>query len=491
MSELYLGVDVGTSSTKGVVADGEGTVLARASVGHETASPAPGMFEHDADGVWWADAIRVIRALLDQVDPGRIAAVGVSGLGPCLLPAGADGQPLRPAMLYGIDTRAVGLIPAMEARCGREEILRRSGSALSAQAVGPKLAWLEQHEPQVWAETRRVYSCSSYLVHRLTGEYVLDRHSASQFDPLYDLDLGHWAEDWWDLVAGSVTRPPLLWSTEFAGVVNDEAAQATGLVAGTPVTAGTIDAWAEAASIGVRTPGSTMVMYGTTLFFVTASDASTRDERLWSTAGNEPGSRSVAAGLATGGALLRWFSDLTATPLDVLLAEAAHVPAGARGLLALPYFAGERTPIQDAHARGVVVGLGIDTSRAELTRMLLEATAFAARHNLDLLEHTVGLPLTLTAVGGGSTDRTWAQVVSDVTGRPQVLPRERIGAAYGDALLAARAYGAVPADADWVAVDDVVEPDPAAAATLADRYQEYLGLYPQTVDLVHRLGAVS
>src|SRR6476469_4544227 len=171
MGDLLLGIDIGTSSSKGVLARPNGEVVARATRPHELSLPRPGWAEHDAESVWWSDFMALCAALLPQAE-GGIAAVCVSGIGPCLLPADAEGRPLRPAILYGIDNRATQEIETLTARLGRDHILARCGSPLTTQAIGPKLLWLRRHEPEVWGKTRRMLMASSFAVQRLTGEYV-------------------------------------------------------------------------------------------------------------------------------------------------------------------------------------------------------------------------------------------------------------------------------------------------------------------------------
>lgn len=266
--DLLIGIDIGTSSSKGVLVSPQGTILARASRSHETSYPHPGWFEHDAETVWWQDFLELSRELVEAAGESSIAGLGVSGIGPVLLPADANGRPLRPAILYGVDTRASREIAELTAEFGAEAILERGGTPLSSQAVGPKWRWLARNEPEVYERTELFLMASSYLVHQLTGEYVLDHHSASQCDPMYDLRQADWAHDWAEAVAPGLELPRLAWSTEVAGYVTAKAAAETGLPQGLPVTAGTIDAWAEATSVNVTAPGDTMVMYGTTMFLI-------------------------------------------------------------------------------------------------------------------------------------------------------------------------------------------------------------------------------
>ena len=491
MSPLLLGIDIGTSSSKGVLARASGEIVASATRAHELSLPRPGWAEHDAETVWWADFQAICAELLASAyEP--IAALCVSGIGPCLLPAGAGGQPLRPAMLYGIDTRATREIDELTERYGADRILARCGSPLTSQAVGPKLAWLRRNEPDVFERMCFMFMASSFIVHRLTGEYVLDHHSASQCDPLYDLRENRWIGEWAADVAPGLPLPRLLWPADVAGHVTPAAAALTGLPAGTPVVAGTIDAWAEAASVGVLQPGDLMLMYGTTLFLVEVVHEPRPHPGLWSTAGITAGTYSLAAGMATSGALTAWLRDIAGgVPYEQLVAEAGRVPAGADGLVVLPYFAGERTPIFDAQARGVICGLTLRHGRGHLYRALLEATGYGIRHIFEAMRDAGGGGRRLVAVGGGTKGGLWTQIVSDVTGREQQLPREAIGASYGDALLAGMGVGLLAPDTQWNPVAATVRP----RADLRERYNQlyavYRDLYPATRAAAHTLAEMQ
>ncbi|MET7905558.1 FGGY-family carbohydrate kinase [Streptomyces sp. NPDC005355] len=488
---LLLGIDIGTSGSKGVLVRTDGTLVAQAAREHTTATPRPGWVEHDARAVWWRDFTALSAELLATAPAGeRIGAVGVSGIGPCLLPTDADATPLRPAILYGVDTRAGDQIAAQRARYGDQRVLDRCGSPLTSQAIGPKLAWVREEEPAVYARTRRWFMASSYLVHRLTGAYVLDHHSASQCTPLYDLRRGAWIGEWCEEIAPDLEWPRLVWPTEVAGQITAEAQAATGIPAGTPVIAGTIDAWTEASAVGAIAPGDLMLMYGTTMFLVNVVTEPAPDPHLWSTRGAFPDTYCLAAGMATSGAVTGWLRDLTGADYGTLVAEAAALAPGAEGLLMLPYFAGERTPLFDPDARGLVLGLTLRHGRGHLYRAALEATAFGVRHNLSAMDEAGGDIRRLVAVGGGARE-LWTRIVSDVTGRPQDVPRHTVGAAYGDAFLAAVGTGhAVATDiAEWNPVAHTVEPDPETAGTYDGLYRLYRELYPATREAAHALAA--
>jgi xylulokinase len=327
---------------------------------------------------------------------------------------------------------------------------------------------------------------SSFIVARLSGTWTLDRHSASQCDPLYDLAAEDWNREWAENVAPGLALPPLAWPGQVVGTVHREAAAATGIPAGTPVIAGTIDAWAEAVSVGVRRSGDLMLMYGSTMFFILVAEEPALDPSVWTTAGVDPGSLTLAGGMATAGSLTSWLRDLVGgPPFADLVAEAAAVRPGADGLLVLPYFAGERTPILDPRARGTITGLTLRHERRHLYRAVLEGIAFGVRHNLEFLAGETAVRS--VAVGGGTKGGLWAQIVSDATGRRQEIPAETIGACYGDALLAAEGVGLVPPGSSWARPAEVLEPDPDAAPVYDSLYALYRDLHPATAVIQHAL----
>jgi xylulokinase len=484
---LLLGIDIGTSSSKGVLTDAHGRVLATATRPHETSTPHPGWFEHDADTVWWADFLAIARELVDAADGRELAGLAVSGIGPVLLPADGAGVPLRPGILYGIDTRSGPQITSITEELGAAKILERGGTPLSSQAIGPKIRWLAENEPGVYERTEHLFMASSYLVHRLTGRYVLDHHSASQCDPLYDLRAADWAHDWASIVAPNLPLPELAWPTEVVGTVTATAADETGLPQGLPVTAGTVDAWAEATSVGVTEPGDTMVMYGTTMFLIQVLADPRPHPGLWTTRGAFPGTYNLAAGMATSGAITDWLRKLVGGDFATLVGEAAQVPAGSRGLVLLPYFAGERTPIFDSDARGVIAGLTLGHGRAELYRAALEGVAYGVRHNLEVMRESGGAARRLVAVGGGTQGDLWTQIVTDVTGTTQQVPTHTVGAALGDAVLAATAVGVDVDMSTWNPPGHEVTVNDEAAARYDEFYRHYRDLYPATKDTAHFL----
>lgn len=489
--ELLLGVDIGTGSSKGVLARPDGEVVATAECPHEVSLPRPGWVEHDAEGVWWDDFVGLCAELLEAAD-GPVAGVCVSGIGTCLLPVDGEGRPLRPGILYGVDTRASKEVEDLSAEYGVDEIVGSCGNPLTAQSVGPKILWLRRNEPEVWEGTRLFLMAHTFVVHRLTGEYVLDHPSASMCEPLYGIREQRWIEARVDEVAPGLAMPELKWPSEVAGVVSEGAAEKTGLPAGIPVAVGTTDSWSEAASIGVRGPGDLMLIYGSTMTALEVSREPLYTRSLFSTAGTFDGTYALAGAMSTSGALTNWLSGLVGdVPFEKLTEEAAGVGMGSGGLVVLPYFSGERTPISDPDARGVICGLTLSHERGHLYRAMLEATAFGVKHVFESMREAGGRAERLVAVGGGTKGGLWTRIVSDATGEAQLLPEQTIGASYGDALMAGIACGLVDPEANWSTIADTVEPDPENRKAYEELYAIYKDLYPATREQAHALAAIQ
>jgi xylulokinase len=256
-----------------------------------------------------------------------------------------------------------------------------------------------------------------------------------------------------------------------------------------------VDALSEGISVGVVNPGDLMIMYGSTAFFILVMDDIVSDPRMWTVGGAFDGQYNLAAGMATTGTLTRWFRDEFAKDLSEdqayahLFDAAAAIPAGANGLVMLPYFSGERTPINDPDAKGVIAGLTLSHTRNHVFRAILESVAYGIRHNIETF-NSIGAPVNrVVAVGGGTQSQTWLQIVSDVANVEQIVPEITVGASYGDAFLAGLASGLLNRDdlADWVKTKTVISPGAESREVYEPLYQAYLKLYTQTKDIVHHL----
>lgn len=509
MEDRYLlGIDIGTFESKGTLTRIDGQVRASTAVGHEMSIPKPGWAEHDAESVWWHDFVYLCREMLSasSIDPAKIEGVGVSAIAPCVLPVDKDGRPLRPGILYGVDTRASQEIQDLEEAIGRQVIFDTCGSHLSAQAAGPKILWIKNNEPQVWDKTQKILTGSGYLVYKLTGQHVIDIYTAVGYAPFMDVHKIAWNQPAVEAYFSLDKLPEMLWSTQVAGRVTRQASQDTGLAEGTPVIAGTADAAAEALSTGLSETGDLMLMYGSTIFLIQKTDRLIATEKLWSAVFLEPETYAVLGGMSTSGSLTRWFRDNLAphemaaessggqNAYTALAELAAGSPIGSNGLVLLPYFSGERTPINDPRARGLIIGLTLSHTRADMYRAVLEGIGFGTRHNIDIMRQTGVPPRRILAVGGGTKNPLWLQIVSDIAGIEQYVPDQSYGASYGDAFMAGIGTGRfkdTTQSPQWVTHSTVVVPDPEAQLRYEPYYQIYRELYTRTAGAMHKLAELA
>lgn len=296
----------------------------------------------------------------------------------------------------------------------------------------------------------------------------------------------------------------MLWSCEVAGHVTEQAARQTGLMQGTPVIAGTIDAAAEAISAGLAEFGDMMMMFGSSNSIIMKTDKLIRTDEFWGLNWMEPGAYALVGGMSTVGSLTRWFRDNLA-PLEVAdqaaggpnayaaMAELLETTSpGARGLIALPYFEGERTPIYDPDAKGAFFGLTLKHTRADIYRALLESVGFGIRQNVESIQAKSLTPKRILAVGGGTQNKAWMQIISNIANIKMVIPEQQIGSAYGGAYMAGVGVGLFSDLSEinkWVRYKYQITPDPAIAEKYAALYRIYCELYDQTQHLMHDLSA--
>ena len=495
--KAYLGIDIGTFESKGVLVDDTGRILGQAARPHKLLVPQPGWAEHRPREDWWDAVTYLSRKLIADtgIAPRDIRAVGTSAIGPCMLPIDADGEPLMNAVLYGVDTRAAEEIEELTAQIGADTILERTGNALTSQSIGPKILWLRRKRPDLFARTAKILTSTSYLVYRLTGRITIDHYSAANTSPLYDADALAYSDALTKDIVDLDMLPEALWTTDIAGGVTAKAAEETGLAEGTPVIVGTIEASAEAVSVGVLDSGDMMLMYGSTIFIISITPSRVRDPRLWYAPWLFPGQHGAMSGLATSGTLTHWFRDNLARELDpatamiALAAEAEGAPPGARGLVMLPYFSGERTPIHDPHAKGVLFGLNLTHTRGDIYRALLEGIANGTNHVFETYAEAGASPRDVYAVGGGTKNKVWSQATSDVSGRTQIVREKTMGASYGDAFLAAIAVGDARKEdiRTWNPVASEIVTNPATSAVYDRQYEIFKDIYSRTHDLMRRL----
>lgn len=499
----FLGVDIGTYESKGVLIDQDYNLVASRSAKHGLENPQPNFYEHDAESVWWQDLCEITRGLIAEagIDPAQIACVGTSALGADCLPVDENCRPLRKAILYGIDSRAVGEMAFMDGYYGEEKVNALWGRPLCSSDVAPKILWIKNNEPEIYQKTYKFLTATSYLTAKLTGSYVIDKFLINTFAPCYKPD-GSIDEE----LCQPYCRPDQLaecrGTMDIVGTVSAQAAAETGLAEGTPVITGTDDAGAEAISTGIFVPGDMMVMLGSSCYLIYCSDQLVIDSRLWHDTFILPGAYSITGGTNNAGTVTRWFrdniffdklalqEDTGRNAYESILDELEGVPAGSDGLITLPYFAGERTPINDPLARGVIFGLTLQHTRAHMYKSALEGVGYSIAQHLDIISEN-GQPLTkIMAVGGGTQNKLWLQIIADISGHPIQTARITIGASFGDALLAAVAAGNSASFAELgekITPAEVYSPNPENQPVYARYRKLFDELYVRTKDLMRAL----
>ncbi len=479
---MLLGLDLGTTAVKAVVLDPERGLLAAHSLPNAPVSPHPGWSEQDA-GAWLANALALVPLVCAAagIEPAAVAGVGVAGCVPCVLALDEDDWPLRPALLYN-DARAHAEMEELSAELGAEQVLARTGAGVSQQSVGPKLRWLQRHEPDVWSRTQRVAGSYDWLAGQLADAAFSERNWALE-SGLYDLETDDWAPDL--CAAAGIAEEqlgPIRDPRQVVGGLSAAAAGRTGLRADIPVVAGMADHVSSAFAAGLAEHGDLLVKLGGSVDVLACSDHPLLDARLYLDAHPSPGLWLPNGCMASGGSGVRWFQrELAAgAPLDTLDAEAAATPPGAEGIVILPYLLGEKTPVNDPLATGAIVGLALGHGRGHVFRALLESFAYGVRHHLEVLaEHGVR-PARARVTNGGASSSLWKGIVADVTGLVLEPVVDHPGSALGAAFAAGMGTGAF---AEWseiarfVALAPAVEPRPGTAAVYDERYRAYRALY--------------
>ncbi len=479
--DLFLGLDIGTSSVKSILVSVGGDVAAVATAALSLDTPQPGWAEQDPEA-WWEASRAAIREVQARQPGARIAAVGISGQMHSSVFLDKKGAVIRPALLW-CDGRTTAECREIEARAGGEAHLREwvCNAALEGFTL-PKVLWLRNHEPAAFARLATVLLAKDFVRLRLTGTVATEPSDASgtlMFDPAHM----RWSREILDAVALPQSLLPAVGgSSEVLGRVTAAAAALTGLPPGTPVVGGGADNACGAAGVGAIAQGEAVSSWGTsgTVLAPTTEPRVDPKLRAHTFCHVAPGVWYVIGVVLSAGGAFAWYRDQCARELpedrrdDLLVAEAASVQPGADGVTFLPYLQGERTPHRDASLRAAFTGLSLAHSRAHMTRAVLEGVCFALRDSVSILQELGLAPQYLLLTGGGAKNPIIRQLQADIFGLPVTTVNREEGGAYGAALLAAVGAGAFP---DLTAaVQRTLMRQPSASPN-SDNHQTYEHIY--------------
>ena len=495
MTTCMLGIDVGTTGSKAILVSEDGSVQASATTEYPLLTPQPLWAEQDpAD--WWAATVASIQRVLAEggVAPSQVAGVGLTGQMHGLVLLDAKGEVLRPCIMWN-DQRTAAQCADINEQLGADEVLRLTGNPMLPGFTAPKIVWVRENEPQVYAKAAKVLLPKDYVRYRLTGAYLSEVSGASGTS-LLDVSRRQWSDGM--LKALDVPRewlPEVTESPVASATVSAEAAGETGLLEGTPVVGGAGDQAAQAVGSGIIEEGIVSATLGTSgvVFAASSEYRAEPDGRLQAYCHAVPGMWHLMGVMLSAAGSFRWYRDaLEETEraaeretgrdaYDILTEAAAEVAAGCEGLLFLPYLSSERMPHPDPNARGVFFGLTLRHGKAHLTRAVLEGVTYGLRDLLELMR-ALGLSVgQIRASGGGARSALWRQILADVFATEIVTVNVTEGAAYGAALLAgvgAGVYESVSAATEaTIRITGQTEPGPAAAV-YEDYYPRYRALYP-------------
>jgi len=492
---FVVGIDASTTATKVVLIDESGAVAGVGASEYGFEVPQPGWTEQDP-ALWWDGAVASIRSVLAStgVRGDDVVAVGLTGQMHGLVLLDAADTVLRPAILWN-DQRTAHACDEIRDAIGQERLIAITGNDALTGFTAPKLVWVRDHEPDTWSRVAHVLLPKDYVRLRLTGDHAMDKADGAG-TILFDLAARDWSPD---VVAAlridPEWLPPTFEGPVVTGAISSEAAEATGLRAGTPVVAGGGDQAANAVGTGAVDSGVVALSLGTSgvTFAATREPLIEPAGRVHAFCHALPGRWHMMSVMLSAAGSLRWFRDALAPGVEfgALSDEAGGVAPGADGLLFLPYLSGERSPHPDPLARGAFVGLTVGHERRHLTRAVMEGVAFGLKDGLDLMvDAGVPAPMQIRASGGGTASPAWRQILADVLGAEIATVRTTEGAAYGAGMLAAVGagwFGDVESiAAAWVETTPVASPGPDQAR-YAGLHAEYRNLYPALAPTFHAL----
>ena len=493
MKQYLLGIDIGTSGCKAALFDKGGAVICQATKPYKVFYPQSGFAEQNPDD-WWAAVCLAIKEILDSngIKSGEIAGIGVDGQSWSAIAVDKDGNVLCPTPIW-MDTRAADICEELDREIGEESIFNLCGNPLKPSYTSPKILWYKKHRPEMYSKIHTVLQSNSFIVYRLTGVITQEKSQGYGWH-CFDMRKNTWDMEMCGKMGISTSLlPDILDCHQIAGTVTEKAAELTGLMAGTPVVAGGLDAACATLGAGVLHAGETQEQGGQAGGMSICIDKYNSDIRLILGSHVVPGKWLLQGGTVGGGGVIEWFDrEFGSGDFKVLDALASEINPGADGMVFLPYMAGERSPIWDMNARGVYYGINFAKTKGHFIRSSLEGVAFSLKHNLEVAEQAGASVEKLFSVGGAANSKLWTQIKSDITGKPIEVPSSDTAATLGAAMLAGVGTGLYKdfeeAVGSTVKITKQYEPNPLNLPVYSEAYQTYLELYKQLKPIMDKRG---
>ena len=493
---LYIGIDLGTSAVKLLLMDASGAVLNTVSRSYPISFPHPGWSEQDPRS-WREAVLGGIPELLRGFDASAVAGIGAGGQMHGLVALDSDGEVIRPAILWN-DGCTSAEVEYLNETVGRAELSRRTANIAFAGFTAPKLLWLRRHEPESFARISKIMLPKDYINYILTGVHCTDFSDASG-TLLLDVEHRRWSPEMLSLCGVSEAQLPRLYeSYDCVGTLLPELADALGLPRTVRVCAGAGDNAAAAIGTGTVGGGACNISLGTSgTVFISGERFGVDPNNALHSFAHADGRWHLMGCMLSAASCNRWLMEDVFGSADYA-AEQALIGSsrlGENGVYFLPYLMGERSPINDTDARGVFIGMTMDTKRADLTQAVLEGVAFAIRDMLSVAR-SLGLDIRRSMLcGGGARSPLWREILANVLGIELDIPVSEQGPGMGGAMLAMTACGEYASVreccAALVRVKERVLPTPELTEKYARRYEAFRRIYPALRDVFRDMAALE
>ena len=487
MEKYVLGIDIGTTSVKTVLLSSGGKMVAEATRAHNLLSLHRNWAEERAD-IWWSNAVETVRDIGEQI-PGcldQVVCIGTSGMVPAIVMLDENGEPVRNSIQQN-DARAIEEIEEVTAALDQKKLYELTGGTTNQQHIIPRLLWVKKHEPENWAKTRTIMGSYDYIVYKLSGTTSLELNWAAE-SGCYDIHKRVWLTDQLEQFGIDPNwLPKVNDPMEIAAYTSEEMKEVMGLPAGIPIIGGSADHVASTLAAGIIDEGDLLIKFGGAGDIMYCTEQLETSPQLFFDYHDVPGKYLINGCMASSGSLVKWFTkDILRSDdpkiLKKLDMEAKDLPPASDGVIVLPYFLGEKTPLFDPNARGIIFGLTLNHTHAHIFRAILESVIYGFKHHIEVIEGMGHKAKNVIASDGGAKSPLWCQIAADVLGEEVKAFPSHPGSALGCAFLAGMKAGLYT---EWDQInsflDDykIYKPNPEATKVYEKAYKIYRDLYTQ------------
>jgi len=492
--EYLIGTDIGTSGAKSIIMDLEGKLISQDLQEYDVLTPKT-LWAEQWPGIWYEATKRSIKSAIEKsgLAAESIKGICISGLyGGSGIPIDENMEPVRPCLIW-MDRRATAQEKWVKENIDQEKLARITHNGTDPYYGYTKILWIRDNEPENWEKIKMFLPPNAYVIYKMTGNVAIDYSSAGNIGGIFDMNTRSWSYELMDDmgIPRSMMPEKIVSSDTIVGGMTADIAAELGLIEGIPICAGGVDCGVATFGMGVFKPGDYAATIGTSMCAALIHETPIKAEGLiaWPYVIDSKNLTYSFGGGATAGAVVKWFRDNFAelekqaeleggpNAYAVLDQQAAEIPAGSEGLIVLPYFMGERSPVWNTNARGTIFGLSLAHTKAHIYRAFLEAVAYSLRHSMEATGENLGDSILLA--GGVTKSKLWKQIFADVTGYAMVCPIHDVEANLGDVMLAGLGTGLLSIGdiKKWQVLDEKIIPNPETHKIYNEYYEVYHSIY--------------